>query len=156
MFNLRMFNDSAFIAAARVEISDQINQCFNDIGGLKSIVKNVDASKLDEHGANLVMQVTSGIHQVSSLLEGANKMLSNIEHFLVSDEFPTDDEMKESIKNSGANAQALNELDEYRQMSESTKLKFAFTACNYELISRMLDTATELSEVLLKAAKRIA
>ena len=64
--------------------------------------------------------------------------------------------MKESIKNSGANAQALNELDEYRQMSESTKLKFAFTACNYELISRMLDTATELSEVLLKAAKRIA
>ena len=153
---VRMFNESAFIAAARVEISGQINNCLSDIGGLTSIVKSVDISKFNEHDANLINEIKSGIHQVNSLLQNANTMLSNIEHFLISDEFPSEKEMQESIKNSGANAQALNELEEYKQMSKNTKLKFAFTACNYELISRMLDTAIELNAVLLKAAKKIS
>ena len=83
-------------------------------------------------------------------------MLSNIEHFLISDEFPTNQEMQESIKNSGADAKALGELDEYKQLSQNTKLKFAFIACNYELISRMLDSASELSAVLLKATNKIS
>lgn len=153
---VRMFNDSAFIASARVQISEQINQCLNDLGGLNSVVKNANIAKLDDNGLALINEVKNGITQISSLLQNANTMLSNIEHFLISDEFPTSQEMQESIKNSGADAKALDELDEYKQLSQNTKLKFAFIACNYELISRMLDSASELSAVLLKATNKIS
>ena len=151
---VRMFNDSAFIASARVQISEQINQCLNDLGGLNSVVKSANIAKLDDNGLALINEVKNGISQISSLLQ--NAMLSNIEHFLISDEFPTNQEMQESIKNSGADAKALDELDEYKQLSQNTKLKFAFIACNYELISRMLDSASELSAVLLKATNKIS
>ena len=54
---VRMFNDSAFIASARVQISEQINQCLNDLGGLNSVVKSANIAKLDDNGLALINEV---------------------------------------------------------------------------------------------------
>ncbi len=72
---VRMFNDSAFIASARVQISEQINQCLNDLGGLNSVVKSANIAKLDDNGLALINEVKNGISQISSLLQNANTML---------------------------------------------------------------------------------
>ena len=82
-------------------------------------------------------------------------MVRNIENFLLSKDFPSSEEMKESIKNSGADITALDELDEYKALSKDEKEKFTFVVANYELISTMLDSAGTLCAVLHKAVKRL-
>lgn len=153
---MRLFKDSQFIAAARVEISEQVGTCKQDIINLGKLIANADPSRLDEHGVDILNEVSMGVGQVKALYEGANEMLGAIENFLISGEFPTSAEMKESIKNTGADTASLNELDEYKLlMSDSEQERFAFVVCNYELISRMLDSAMDLCAVLHKAAKRL-
>ena len=152
---MRAFKDSAFIAAARIEIGGQINDVASDLNGLAKLAEDTDESKLEGHDQDLFEQVVAGVHQIKSLFEGANQMVRNIENFLLSKDFPSSEEMKESIKNSGADITALDELDEYKALSKDEKEKFTFVVANYELISTMLDSANELCAVLHKAVKRL-
>lgn len=153
---MRYFKDSDFIKVARLEISEQVGTCKQDIINLGKLIANADPSRLDEHGADILNEVSMGVGQVKALYEGANEMLGAIENFLITGEFPTSAEMKESIKNTGADITSLEELDEYKLLiSDEEQERFAFVVCNYELISRMLDSAMELCAVLHKAAKRL-
>lgn len=153
---MRLFSDSTFMAAARCELKEQIDTCARDFIHLGELVAKVDVNGLDEHGQNLLNEISMGTGQIKALFENAQEMVGNIENFLNTREFPSSDEMKESIKNSGADASGLEDIDEYKLlMSDEEQEQFAFVACNYELISRMLDSAIELCAVLHKAAKKL-
>ena len=152
---MRAFKDSAFIAAARIEISGQISDVASDLNGLAKLAEDIDESKLEGREKDLFEQILAGVHQIKSLFEGANKMVENIEHFLLNKDFPSSKEIKESIKNSGADITALDELDEYKALSKDEKEKFSFVVANYELISTMLDSASTLCAALHKAVKRL-
>lgn len=152
---MRLFNESEFLGAARVEISEQIGTCARDLQNLGDTVGRIDTSALDERGHDLLNEVLSGVNQIKTLFESSNKMVANIEHYLLSNEFPSKDEMSKSIKDIGAEISSLDEIDEYKSMDADTKQKYAFVASNYELISTMLDNALELCAVLHKAAKRL-
>ncbi len=152
---MRLFSDSAFLAAARVEISEQFNACASDLKALSQTIEAADAKSFDEHQDNILNEVLAGIHQIKTLFENANQMMANIEHFLISNEFPSSEEMKKSIIDSQADANALDLVEDYKTLGPADKEKFAFVACNYELISTMLENAIELCAVLNKAAKKI-
>lgn len=151
---MRLFSDSAFLAAARVEISEQFNDCASRLQELASEAQGVNTSNFDEHQESLLNEVLAGIHQIKTLFENASEMMANIEHFLISAEFPSSEEMKKSIEQSGADTNALDLVDDYKALDAQNKEKFAFVACNYELISTMLENASELCAVLHKATKK--
>ena len=151
---MRLFSDSSFLAAARVEISEQFNECASKLQELAGSTQDANINNLDEHQENLLNEVLAGTHQIKTLFENANVMMGNIEHFLISGEFPSSQEMQNSVVHSGADVNALDLVDDYKALDDANKEKFAFVACNYELISTMLDNAIELCAVLHKATKK--
>lgn len=151
---MRLFSDSSFLAAARVEISEQISTCADNLKDLGKMVESADISSFNEEQENLLNEVNLGINQIKTLFDNSNLMMANIEDYLVNGTFPTSEEMKKSIINSHADANALDLIDDYKELSDEDKEKFAFVACNYELVSTMLENAIELCAVLHKAAKR--
>lgn len=146
------YKNSAFISGAKDAIQDQFNAYKHAMSVLMPVI---EAGK-KESNTKIYDAFDETISVAVNLHDTAKSMIGHINHFIKSGNFPTKDEMNQSIKAANTeNLEAFDTLDEYIKLNDDEKLRFKFVCVNLEQVSKFLDSSLEVLQIIISSINKL-